>query len=190
MRRIRARREPSPAGDSCSTARGVGAADRCAPASATGADDYIVKPFSAAVAARARTCAAARTKPAHIANLASSRGGHRSSRSRENPSACVSLTRDARPWHLGPYRTFRLAGILLMQQPRPRLQPASSCSTGVWGPRTSYIRRAHGRRPCRGGACAKAINHAPRRWTRSATCAGGRLFVRRDPREDRYGRPP
>ncbi len=164
-RRIRARRETERLPVIMLTARGE-EGDRVR-GLATGADDYIVKPFSVPeLLARVRALLR-RAKPAHVADLLIAgdieldRVSHR-------------VRRDGRELHLGPTE-FKLLEFL-MQSPDASSR-ASNCSTAS-GARRLY-RRAHRRRAYR----PPAQGDQPRpRQRPDPHRAGLGLFVRRDVR--------
>ena len=118
---------------------------------ATGADDYIVKPFSVPeLIARVARAAAPRQ----------ARAGRRRARARRHrarPRARSACSRAGRDVDLGPTE-FRLLEFL-MERPG-RVFSREQLLDGVWGSRSLY-RRAHRRRPCR--AAAQGAQSRPRR---------------------------
>src|SRR5215207_5023784 len=163
-RRIRLRRETERLPVIMLTARGE-EGDRVR-GLATGADDYITKPFSVpALLARVRGLLR-RTKPAHVAHLLAAGDIELDRETRR-------VRRGGRELHLGPTE-FKLLEFL-MQSPG-RVILARPASRRRLGPRR-LCRRAHRRRACRPAAQGDQSCPPPRS---DPDRARRRLLLRRD----------
>ena len=127
---------------------------------ATGADDYIVKPFSVPELMRAGARAAAPRAARSGSPTCSSFGDSKLDREKKRVSRSGRADRSrARP-------NIRLLEFL-MERPGPRVLARAAARRRV-GQRRLY-RRAHRRRPCR--PAAQGAQPRPRRPIRSAPCA-------------------